>query len=158
MVGDGPERPAIERLIYSHGLEGRVELLGWRTQAEVAQLMRSSDIFAFPSIRELGAGVLLEAMACGLACVVVDYGGPSHLIDADRGIKVPLGTRDQLTRSFGLALVRLVSDQQFSARLGLVAHQHAMRYYTWDVKARKMLAVYEWALGRRPRPNFWSPD
>jgi glycosyltransferase involved in cell wall biosynthesis len=156
MVGDGPERPAIERLIRNRGVKGRVELLGWKTQAEVAMLMREADIFAFPSIRELGAGVVLEAMACGLACVVVDYGGPSQLIDTDRGIKVPLGNRDELTRNFGVALVHLSSDDQLRVRLGLAARQHAMRYYTWKAKALKMLEVYEWVLGRRQRPNFWD--
>jgi glycosyltransferase involved in cell wall biosynthesis len=156
MVGDGPERSAIEKLIRNRGLEGRVELLGWKTQQEVAELMRGSDIFAFPSIRELGAGALLEAMACGLACVAVDYGGPSRLIDTERGIKVPLNTREQLARSFGLALVQLISDERLSARLGLAAREHAMRYYRWDAKARKTLAVYEWVLGRGPRPNFWN--
>ena len=76
MVGDGPERGAIEELITQHNLQSQVVLLGWKTQSEVAALMRESDIFAFPSIRELGAGVVVEAMACGLACVVVNYGAP----------------------------------------------------------------------------------
>lgn len=156
MVGDGPERPAIEQLVRSYGLEGRVDLLGWKTQAEVAVLMREADIFAFPSIRELGAGVVVEAMACGLACVVVDYGGPGALIDADRGVKVPLGNIDELTRRFGDALDRLVADEYTTVGLGSAARQYVMRHYTWDAKARKMLAVYEWVLGRGPRRDFWS--
>jgi glycosyltransferase involved in cell wall biosynthesis len=118
--------------------------------------MQEADIFVFPSIRELGAGVVLEAMACGLACIVVDYGGPGTLIDIDRGVKVPLGDKDQITRSIGQALEALVSDEQTSVRLGLAAREHAMRLYTWDAKARKTLAVYEWVLGRGPRPNFWN--
>src|SRR5262249_10267712 len=118
-------------------------------------LMREADIFAFPSIRELGASVVVEAMACGLACVVVDYGGPGKLIDADRGIKVPLGNKDELARSVGVAVGALVADQHATVRLGSAARQHAMRFYTWDAKARKTLAVYEWVLGRGPRPDFW---
>lgn len=155
IAGDGPERPAIERLIRGLGIQDRVELTGWVGQSQLAVLMHESDIFAFPSIRELGAGVVVEAMACGLACVVVDYGGPGTLIDADRGIKVPLGNKDQLTRGFGEALDRLIADEQTSGHLGSAARQHAMRFYTWDAKARKMLAVYEWVLGRGPRPDFW---
>ena len=50
-------------------------------EAEIGQLMRSSDILAFPSIRELGAGVVVEAMATGLPSIVVDYGGPGGLIN-----------------------------------------------------------------------------
>jgi glycosyltransferase involved in cell wall biosynthesis len=158
MIGDGPERPTIEQLIRSYGLEGKVELLGWKTQAEVAAFMREADIFAFPSIRELGAGVVVEAMACGLACIVVNYGGPGTLIDAGRGVKVPLGNKDHLIRSFGHALEFLVADEYTTIRLGAAARQHALRYYTWDTKARKMLEVYKWVLGRGPRPEFWTPE
>jgi glycosyltransferase involved in cell wall biosynthesis len=155
MVGDGPERPAVEQLIRDRGLESRVEIPGWKTQAEVAEIMREADILAFPSIRELGAGVIVEAMACGLACVVVDYGAPGALIDSDRGVKVPLGDKDQLTRGFGQALERLVSEENITVRLGAAARQHAMQFYSWEAKARKTIAVYEWVLGRGPRPDFW---
>lgn len=156
IVGEGPERAAIEALIQSRGLGNEVDMLGWKTQAEVAALMRDADIFAFPSIRELGAGAVVEAMACGLACVVVDYGAPGRLIDADRGIKVAVGSHEELARSFGEALERLVSDEHTIRRLGAAAREHAMRFYCWDVKAKKMLKVYEWALGRGAAPDFWS--
>lgn len=158
MVGDGPERPAIENLIRQCGLEGQVDLLGWKTQAEVAALMREADIFAFPSIRELGAGVVIEAMACGLACVVVDYGAPGTLIADDRGAKVPLGNREQLVQGFGDAFERLLADDLTVGRLGAAARKHVMQFYTWDAKAKKILAVYEWLLGRRPIPDFWVSD
>ena len=147
MIGDGPERPAIEQLIRRHRLESCVELTGWKTQTEVAGFMREADIFAFPSIRELGAGAVVEAMACGLACVVVDYGGPGFLIDADRGVKIPLSDRDQLAREFGAALARLVTEEGASARLGAKAHDYVMREYTWDAKARKIISVYRRLLG-----------
>jgi glycosyltransferase involved in cell wall biosynthesis len=156
IVGDGPERPAIEGLVKSLGIDDRVELIPWVTQSRLGELMRESDIFAFPSIRELGAGVVVEAMACGLACVVVDYGGPGTLIDSDRGIKIPLGNKEELVRKFGEALVHLVADEQTTVRLGVAARQHAMRFYSWEAKARKMLTVYEWVLGRGPRPFFWN--
>jgi glycosyltransferase involved in cell wall biosynthesis len=156
LVGDGPERPAIEELIRNGGLAGRVELLGWRTQAEVAEIMKKADIFAFPSIRELGAGVVVEAMACGMACVVVDYGGPGTLISEERGIKVPLGNREELATRFGLALTRLVSDNHTTLRLGSAARQHVRSLYSWEAKAQKIISVYEWVLGRGPRPEFWE--
>jgi glycosyltransferase involved in cell wall biosynthesis len=156
IVGDGPERPAIERLVNSLGIHDRVELIPWVEQSRLGELMRESDIFAFPSIRELGAGVVVEAMACGLACVVVDYGGPSMLVDSDRGIKIALGNKEELIRKFGEALVHLVADEQTTVRLGVAAREHVMRFYTWEAKARKILAVYEWVLGRGPQPFFWD--
>jgi glycosyltransferase involved in cell wall biosynthesis len=132
-----------------------VELVGWKTQSEVAELMRAADIFAFPSIRELGAGVVVEAMASGLACVVVDYGAPGALIGTDRGIKVPLGNFDQLARAFGDAFERLVADENATAALASAARRYAIRHYAWDAKARSMLQVYEWALAGGMRPTLY---
>lgn len=157
VAGDGPERPLLEQIVRERGLSERVELVGWKKQAEIAALMREADIFAFPSIRELGAGVVVEAMACAMACVVVDYGGPGTLIEQDRGVKVPLAPKDELVRSFGRALERLVADPETCVRLGAAARQHAMEHYSWDAKAQKTCRVYEWVLGRGPRPDFWAP-
>jgi len=155
MVGDGPERTAVEQLVRDHNLENQVNLLGWKSQSEVGQLMREADIFAFPSIRELGAGVVVEAMACGLACVVVNYGAPGTLIAEGRGIKVPAESRDQIVRDFGVAFESLVADERATTRLGKAAREHAMKFYTWEAKARKMISVYEWVLGLGEKPSFW---
>ena len=155
VAGDGPERPRLEQLIAEHGLQDCVQLLGQKTQAEVGELMRQSDIFAFPSIRELGAGVVVEAMASGMACVVVDYGGPATLIGPERGVKVPLGTFDQLVDRFGEQLEALASNPDRALRLGQAAHQHATTYYTWDVKAQKTLEIYRWLCAAQ-KPDFWS--
>lgn len=159
IVGDGPDRERLEKMIAGWGLSHCIEMLGQQSQATVGRLMRESEIFAFPSIRELGAGVVVEAMACAMACVVVDYGGPGTLIDADRGVKIPIGTRTQLIEGFRTALEALVVDRQRIKTLGANAHRHATTYYTWDRKARKTLETYEWVLGRKQgRPDFWAGD
>lgn len=157
VVGDGPERPRLEAIIQEHRLQECVELLGQKRQAVVGELMRQAEIFAFPSIRELGAGVVVEAMACGMACVVVDYGGPATLIGPDRGVKVPLGTFDQILQRYVQQLESLVADPTRVHQLGLAAHRHAMDFYAWDVKAAKTMEIYEWLLGRRAeKPSYWD--
>jgi glycosyltransferase involved in cell wall biosynthesis len=158
IAGEGAERAQIEAVIAEHGLADVVELRGHRPQAEVAQMMREAEIFAFPSIRELGAGVVIEAMACGMATVAVDYGGPAELVRPGCGIKIPLSDKAGLIGHFQTALERLVTNPDEIERLGLAAHEHAMAHYTWDAKALKTLEIYDWVLGRRQtRPDFWEP-
>ena len=158
IVGEGPERPRLESLVAENGLAASVELTGLKSHAEVGQFMRQGDIFAFPSAHEMGGGVVVEAMACGLACVVVDFGGPATLIGPERGVKVPVGNVTQLSVSFRHELEQLVTQPERITQLGLAAHRHAMTHYTWDVKARKTLEVYRWVTGRRARkPDFWDP-
>lgn len=157
VAGDGPERERLQAIIDEYGLHDCVELLGQKTQREVGELMQQADIFAFPSIRELGAGVVVEAMACAMACVVVDYGGPATLIDSDRGVKVPMGNLDELVHRFSEELEALAANPARVAELGDRAYDHVMRLYTWEAKALKTLEVYDWVLDRtRARPDFWQ--
>jgi len=157
IVGDGPEREPLERLVAEHHLADSVELTGGQSQADVGRLMQQADIFAFPSVHEMGGAVVVEAMACGLACVVVDFGGPGTLVGPGWGLKVPLGNAAQLTGAFQQALETLIQAPEWTAQLGLAAHRHAMQYYTWDAKARKTLEIYRWVTGRQARkPNFWD--
>ncbi len=154
-MGDGPERPRLESLIPEHDIAGCVQLVGHRPQSGV----REGEIFAFPSIRELGAGVVVEAMACGTACVVVDYGGPAGLVGPHRGVKVPLGDKETLVARFVAELEELVDNPERTKRLGLEAHRHAMAHYSWDAKARKTLKIYDWVLsGRGDPPDFWRAE
>jgi glycosyltransferase involved in cell wall biosynthesis len=157
IIGEGPEGERLENIIQEHHLSDCVSMIGQKSQAQVGEFLRQADIFAFPSIRELGAGVVVEAMACGLACVVVDYGGPATLIDSNRGVKVPIGNINDLITNFTVELEKLVNDPQKVAKLGMSAHQHALNYYSWDAKAIKTVQIYDWILNKNQnRPNFWE--
>jgi len=153
IVGDGPEREAIERKVNDAKLWGSVQLLGQRSQAEVGDLMRQSDVFVFPSIRELGAGVVAEAMASGLCCAAVDYGGPSELLANGRGVKVPLAGPAAMTRSFTQALEQLAASPEQVRTYGEKARSYALSMLTWDVKAQFMVDLYERAVEGRAMPH-----
>jgi glycosyltransferase involved in cell wall biosynthesis len=148
IVGDGPERPRLETLVREHGLTGVVEFTGGQPQAAVAQRMAESDVFVFPSIRELGAGVVVEAMACSLPCVVVDYGGPGALIDDAVGIKLPLAPKAVLVSAFRDALERLAANAQLRGRLGEEARRRALEEYAWSAKAAQIERIYAQVLER----------
>ncbi|MBA7486603.1 Alpha-monoglucosyldiacylglycerol synthase [subsurface metagenome] len=76
IVGDGPERPALERLARDLGLSGAVTFTGFLPDYEsVIAAMKASRVFVLPSTRE-GFGIAaLEAMACGLPVVTTDHPG-----------------------------------------------------------------------------------
>lgn len=95
IVGDGPQRNEVERRILDLALEGRVRLLGPRTQEEVAALLSSSSIFVHPSTvtrRGWMDGIpvaLMEAMATGLPVVSTWVSGIPELVeDGEGGILV----------------------------------------------------------------------
>lgn len=158
IVGEGPERSRLEAIIAEQNLTDCVELTGQKSAAQVGELMREAEIFAFPSIREVGGGVVVEAMACGMACVVVNYGGPGSLVQSDCGIRVPMGDLNHLIENFTTELEQLVLDPDRVEQLGLAAHQHAMTNYAWDAKARMTKEIYQWVTGEKQvKPNFSEP-
>jgi len=69
VIGDGPQRAALESMISDLGLEDRVSLLGRRSRDEVIKLMDDASIFVMPSAPESMGMAYLEAMARG--CIVV---------------------------------------------------------------------------------------
>jgi glycosyltransferase involved in cell wall biosynthesis len=156
VVGDGPLKSQMEHRVNAAGLSERVTFTGSLKQAEVGEWMRKADIFSFPTIRELGAGALVEAMACGMACVTVDYGAPATLIRNNLGIKVPLGDKQTITAGMQRALEELVTNEKRIRTLGDNARQYVEKLLTWRAKAGFTLRIYEWALGRGEKPDFWA--
>jgi glycosyltransferase involved in cell wall biosynthesis len=156
IVGDGPERARLQALVAERGLGDTVEILGQRPQREVGRLMRDADVFVFPSIRELGAGVVIEAMACGCVPVVANYGGPAALVTAETGCRVAMGSKAELVTAFRAELENLARDRARLRHMSRASHKRAIERFSWDVKARKMLEVYDWVLGKRDKPQFES--
>ncbi len=70
LVGDGPDRIRIERLLRDSPAASRVQLLGWRE--DVVSVLCAADAFLFPSLTEGMPNAVLEAMACGLPIVGSD--------------------------------------------------------------------------------------
>ena len=77
---------------------------------EVARHYRTADVLVFPSVREFGGGVVLEAMAMGTVPIVVDYGGPGELVNAECGVAVPIGRRSEIVAGVRAAVCRLLDE------------------------------------------------
>ena len=93
LVGDGPERPNIEKLLEQLNLRGKVQLLG--TRSDVARLLSCADVFLLTSISEGIPLTLIEAMAAGLPVVATRVGGVSEVVeDGETGFLVESGNAD----------------------------------------------------------------
>jgi len=144
MIGDGPMLPALKDQTRRDGLGDAVTFHGWLAHQSVQDIASRNALLAFPSIREFGGGVVLEAMALGLVPLVVDYAGPGELVTPDIGLKVPLGNRAAIIAGFRAELARLADDPTVLEPLALAAHQHVQDHFTWPRKAAQIAQVYEW--------------
>ena len=130
---DGFEEVLRQKIVQS-GLKN-VTLEGPRTQAQMLEIMRRSDILLLPSRLEGIPKVTLEAAATGLPCVVFrDYATPS-VIDGVTGFQV--ATTDEMMQ----ALARLIADRSLRQGMGEAARKH-MANFDWDLVAGQWEKAY----------------
>ncbi|HEY9227108.1 MAG TPA: glycosyltransferase family 4 protein, partial [Gemmatimonadaceae bacterium] len=84
MVGDGPLRTSLERVIRRHYLHDRIQLLGARSRYDIRALFAESDVFVLPTVRESFGLAALEARCAGLSVVAMRASGVSELIEHGR--------------------------------------------------------------------------
>jgi glycosyltransferase involved in cell wall biosynthesis len=143
VVGDGADRAACADLVRDLGLGERVLVHGAVPRAEVEHFYERADVFVFPSYREPGGAVVLEAMAHGLPLVVCDRGGPGANVSDECAVRVPAESPAQLARDVATAVRRLVTNPELRLRMGAVAREHVVATHLWDRRIERMTDLYE---------------
>ncbi len=134
IAGDGPERPAMERLASELRLEDSVKFLG--AVDDVPALLARARLFVLSSTTEGVSLTLLEAMARGLPIAATRVGGnPEVVADGETGLLVPPGDPEALAASVS----RLWTSPETCARMGVAGRRRAEARF--DV--RRMVAGYE---------------
>jgi glycosyltransferase involved in cell wall biosynthesis len=154
VVGDGPERGALERRARDHGVLGAVRFAG--AAGDVAPWLAAADAFALPSRTEGLSVALLEAMSSGLAVVATDVGGTR---DAAGGAAVLVPPEDP--RALAEALVAVLAEPERAPTLGDAARRRVLSRFGIGQVARRHLDLYrEVARARRATGggHAWAAD
>jgi phosphatidylinositol alpha-1,6-mannosyltransferase len=135
IAGTGRDRPRLERLARHCGAP--VRFLGWVTDADRAQLLASSDVFAmlcrsrWGGLEQEGFGIVfLEAAACGVPQVAGDSGGAAEAVVAGETGEVVARPGDPWVAA--AALARLLDDPERRRRQGRAARRRAEQEYSYD--------------------------
>jgi glycosyltransferase involved in cell wall biosynthesis len=149
IYGTGPQRDELTDLIGALGLRDVVQLQGSRTQKELIDLYRESDLFVLsPYILDSGdrdgiPNVLMEAMSSGLPVVATCVSGIPELIEHDRsGLLVP--PRDEI--ALAAALERLldpVHGPRLRARLGSGGRHRVVEHFDADLHLTRMVQLLD---------------
>jgi glycosyltransferase involved in cell wall biosynthesis len=157
VLGDGPERRRLEELARSLGIEKTVSFRGWVSHPDVLRRLRSADLLVFPSVRDFGGGVVLEALAVGTVPVVIDFGGPGDIVHEKVGCKVPLTNENDVVSGIEKILADLAGNRDLLKRLRQQGMSYAREWLTWDAKAHSTTRVLNWAVRRGPKPDLPPP-
>jgi glycosyltransferase involved in cell wall biosynthesis len=137
LVGDGPDREALEERARTLGVGDRLLVTGATPDITIA--LAAADVLAAPSRNEGMGRALVEAMALGLPVVGAEVGGiPVVVADGETGRLVPTGDPAALAQ----ALIELGRDEALRAKWGAAAAVRAEAFST-DVAHAAMRAIYD---------------
>ncbi len=161
IIGDGPERPALEALAQESGVSDRVEFRGWVSPTELHTAYESASAFALPAVVDRrgdteGLGmVLLEAMTYEIPVVSTPLGGIPDIVQSNRtGLLVPPNDAPALAA----ALTTLATDAALARGLGIAGRQSAERNFSWDGVLAKWRAMYARVMAGQHAPVIEEPS
>ncbi|MFH0822094.1 MAG: glycosyltransferase family 4 protein [Pseudomonadota bacterium] len=140
LVGDGPARNDLERMVHTLGLSDSTAFLGWKSRADLPAVYQACDVLVLPSRDEGMPNVVLEAMASGLPVVATAISGNEELVETERtGLLVPKESVPELAG----ALARLSANVAFRRDLGAAGRARAIQEYTWGNSAEAYLELIQ---------------
>jgi glycosyltransferase involved in cell wall biosynthesis len=143
IIGDGPQRAALDQQIAKLGLRGRVRMQG--QQADVLPWLRALDIFALPSCANEGVPqALVQAMLVELPCVTTSVGGIAELAEHERTALL-VAPRDPA--ALAAAIERLAGNAGLRRELGEAARKRCVEGYSYERMIERMEAIYRNASG-----------
>ena len=141
IVGDGSERPGLERLCTELGVQEYTRFVGRLSNADLQRYTASADIYVSTSLSDAGiAASTAEAMACSVPPVVSDFGDNGDWIENGvTGYLFPL--RD--AAALGSRIIQLLGDPAEARAIGARARQVIARRNNWQQEMAKVMGLYE---------------
>lgn len=137
LVGDGPERGALEERVRREGLEERVRFAGWIGHDKLPEHVAAFDVAVMPDSNEYGSPMkIYEYMSMGKPVVAPRLGPLADgIVDGETGILFP--RRD--AAALRAALGALLGNEERRVRMGAQARAHVLANHTWDRNVTRVL-------------------
>jgi N-acetyl-alpha-D-glucosaminyl L-malate synthase BshA len=143
LIGDGPDRPAMERLAQELGIASSVTFLGERL--DFADVLRRARVFLLPSAAESFGLAALEALSCGVPVVASRVGGlPEVVDDGVTGFLRPAGDIEAMAEAAG----RVLDDGALRTRMSVAARAVAVERFRLAPAVDRYEAYYQRVLAR----------
>lgn len=148
LVGDGPDRPALEAMTDELGLHNVVRFLGFRN--DIPRLLSCLDIFVTASLREGLSISLLEAMGAARPIVATSIPPNAELIEHEKtGLLVDIRSPEQIAS----AITRFVLEPELAVHCGLLAREEVLHKYTLSRMFQQTWDLYNEFVGSRDGRN-----
>ncbi len=143
IIGNGPERPRLERVAQDLGIADRVRFWGELPREETLQRLVESHALVHPSLHDSGGWVCVEAMAAGRPVICLDLGGPAVQVTEATGLKVRALDPQQAVRDLAEAMLRLAGTPGLRGMLGAAGRRRSRNVFCWERKGALLNAMYQ---------------
>lgn len=133
LCGIGNKYSEFQDLAKQLNIENRIHMLGYRT--DIIKIMKSCDIFLFPSLQEGLPVALMEAMACGLPCIASKIRGNTDLIQKDGGFLITIN-------SFSKELIKILNEDFINESMGIY-NSNAIKSFSLKFIEKSMIEIYK---------------
>lgn len=145
MVGDGPFRFELQRMVEAAGCSKEIMFLGQKNEQQVIEILSVADVFINPSYSEGLPTSVMEAAAVGVPIVATNVGGTPEIIEnGESGLIIEPGKPEQIVQ----AVATLIGDCQtvqseLAKKFGEAARLRITRDYSWESITTKIVEVYQ---------------
>jgi len=151
VIGEGPERPALERRAAELGVGGGVQFAGAQAPEAVADWMKKASVLAAPSVTARDGDaeglptVIVEAAASALPAVGSDHAGiPEAILEGQSGFIVPERDAGTLAARLG----QILGDPELQERMGSAARRLAQQRFDASRQMRRLEEIYDGLMGQ----------
>lgn len=147
LAGDGPEKTNMQNYVYENNLQDNVEFCGFVRDSKKAKILKSADIFVFPTYYGEGCPVsLLEAMAAGLPIITTPVGGIKDIfINGKHGILL----NEVSPKSIRIAIESLLSNKEQLEKIRKTNTKTAWEKYEASIVTKYIEKMYEYVISQK---------
>lgn len=136
VVGEGPDRPVLEKLVREKKMEQSFVFLGFRP--DVPEILPCFDLFVLPSVEEALSLAILEAMAAKIPVIATTIGGIPEVVTAETGILIPPDNPHILATSIRQLLLR----PHYRRTLGRAGRERVERFFSLPQMVQRHHELY----------------
>lgn len=146
ILGDGPSRRTWESTASLLKINDRCTWHGWVDRGDAVKVMERSHVLVITSLKDLTSTVAVEAISLGLPVITLDHCGFADLVTSECGLKIYLGSEQQIVRDLAMSVEVLYGDEPLRARLSEGALRRSAAY-SWRAKMDALHEIYHSSIG-----------
>ena len=143
IIGEGAEKPRLEKLTQDLGVHPQVKFLGKLNREELFIILNQCHVLVHPSLHDSGGQVCAEMMAAKRPVICLDLGGPALQVTEATGIKISAHDPEQTITDMAKAMNRLANNPALRSQMGEAGQQRVNTEFSWDFIGQSLTKTYK---------------